>query len=144
MAGLQKAIEGLKLILKKGPAFECTGGGGSPVHNPCDISFEEQWTGAYDRTDGNRKIYSKTIDCGDISNADIYLTPLNIPNFRNIWIANGWAEGLSFVVQLPHAGIDPYPISIVLNLTNQSVQLMNNLSRTSVHAYAMVYYTKNE
>lgn len=143
--GLKKAAEGLKLVIKKGPAYE---GGGQPAQAGFDRSYEEQWTGGYDRTDGDRKIYSKTIDCGSAASVGIFNTPLNIPNLRNVWIVEGWGLGVfnggSSVYALPHAANANDPIRATINMDLKAVRIWTHIARTSLHCYVTVKYTKNE
>ncbi len=150
-SGLSKALEGLKLFLKEGLAYQCKCISGEK--NSLDLSFEEQWTGAYDRTDGDRKIYEKTIHLGTMPSISgghgFKSVSHNISGIRHLWIERGWMNWIQnsakCATTLPTShntiGFINY-----LSATEQAVSITNwsdMWSQRNVDCYCTLRYTKN-
>ncbi|UQZ88314.1 hypothetical protein C4J81_03470 [Deltaproteobacteria bacterium Smac51] len=118
-----------------------------------DISFDEQFTGAYDRTDpdGPKKIYVKTVDCGELPDKSTKSVAHNIQSLRAIKKLHGIVESpydnVTFF-ELPHA----YPLhadnNIALYVSGINVAIRTgqvmSVSHGGAKVFVTIYYTKNE
>ncbi|UQZ89757.1 hypothetical protein C4J81_11275 [Deltaproteobacteria bacterium Smac51] len=142
--GLKKAAEGLKLILKKAQAHECSGGVITIDGNGADISEEEMPVGI-DYSDGNRVIYQKTIACGAIPSSNTKYVPHNVTGFRRYWVAWAYAthtQGWTLPLPLAHATAS---YQIYLGLNSENVQITTWCTYwTTVckETYVTIRYTK--
>lgn len=145
--GLKKSAAGLKLVLKPGGAYKL-----SAISGLFDISYEEQWTGHYDRTDGNRKIYVKTINFGELAGqvtenqAYDNKVPHRITGLRKVWHLSGvytapntagWGS-ITFV--WPFADTRK---AISLQCSKSSVMVCNGYDLRNHHAVVTMVYTKD-
>ncbi|UQZ88319.1 hypothetical protein C4J81_03495 [Deltaproteobacteria bacterium Smac51] len=116
-----------------------------------DLSFEEQWTGRWDRTDPDgvaRKIYVKTIDCGSMPNDSHKDVPHNIVNLRSILNINGFMRS----VQPPYFHNRVFPFAAVNSMISVDVvrvaEILQFQCRGDYSLYtiwrATLEYTKNE
>lgn len=156
-AGRLKALEGLQLVLKKGPAYECQGSGGG-VTPPAgtDYSFEEQWTGKYDLTDpdGPKKVYIKTFFFDGLTdsvnvhaNAFIELGCSNLRKIKNFQGVLHKPSTYGFF-NMPYTNT-PYTTSVSLYVAligsgvyNLGIRWIGTYSGMNVQG--TVEYTKNE
>lgn len=113
-----------------------------------DLSFEEQWTGRWDRTDpdGPKKIYVKTVDFGMLPNNSNKYVPHNINGLRKAIDMKGFGHllGTSTYYTFPNA--DPeskYNIWLHISPGDQ-INIKTGIDRSNVQAWVTIYYTKNE
>ncbi len=132
LLGVKKAEEGLKIVLKRGQAYECTGGGSTPVFAGGNLSESEETVGI-DYTDGNRVIYQKTIAFGALPTAGpSKMVPHNTPNMRRYWVERSWAVSPNVSNGNCHL------IPIANGAPNQQVAIAMN--RETVHMQAWTDY----
>lgn len=147
--GVKKAEAGLKIVLKRGQAYKCAGGG-APFPGSFDISYEEQWTGFYDRTDGDRKIYVKTVDYGSLANAGTIANPIvksvphGIVGLRKLYYLLGTSAGNNGIyVSLSYASPWSFGGTMSLGATSTGVHITNDGDRRDRTAVVTLVYTKN-
>lgn len=151
-AGLKKAVEGVKLVIKKGAAYECLCHGSQPTPGGLDFSYQEQWTGGWDTTESDglkRKIYVKTLDFGPLPLNTVKLVPFNVPNLRKVLHIFGgaeWPQGAQHFHPLPY--VTPYEafrnLGLTFEYTTNSVYIRSTNDASSLFGRVTVYYTKNE
>ena len=115
-----------------------------PAGNEPDLSFEEQWTGRYDRIDPDglsRKIYVKSFRYSSTVTTTMEIKiPYDIPEIRRITAIKGVFEDGVFCDPLP-----PGPDHAALFWTRyseSSIILVN--ARAGETYYMTLEYTKNE
>lgn len=149
--GIGKAENGLKIVLKRGKAYEGAGGGGTPFPGNFDISYEEQWTGFYDRTDGDRKIYVKTVDYGWLSTACTSANPFlkrvphGIVGLRTVYHVSAMLITSGGFAPLPQPSIFNASASFNIGVFPQEISISNGVDRSATHkAMVIIVYTKDE
>lgn len=141
------------------PPDENPGGGTTPpAVGPgamLDISYEEQFTGAYDRRDpaNPKKIYVKTIDCGVMPNTTEKRIPTGVDNIEQCVFMFGYfgaemmdgsPSGYFPLPYLLHTG-HPNFARLAFWTGDNSIIIGSEMdwSRYS-GTYVTIYYTKNE
>lgn len=151
--GRLKARQGLKIILKEGQALQCGDGRPVPAGPGVNRSYEEQWTGRYDETDGDCKIYVRTFDCGPLPANTIKKIPTGISNLRQVVDLRGLAVNpvsgyYPFPYTTPTAG---YSVAVEFHKNNpgspaNSIVVITSESYWSswTRSYITLEYTKDE
>ncbi|UQZ88320.1 hypothetical protein C4J81_03500 [Deltaproteobacteria bacterium Smac51] len=119
-----------------------------------DLSYEEQWTGRWDRTDpdGPRKIYVKTMDCGAVPNSTTPTDEVLRHNIDNIYKIIGIDDYIRDMNSGRLYGLPLITNHGAVTVQRVCVSLENVAMRTSTIAvglsnarfYVTIYYTKNE
>ena len=94
------------------------------------FSFEEQVVGVW--VDG-RKIYRKTISCGELPNATLKDIPVQINGIDIGWVdmSGSYAIGPNQIMPLPFSASNPYPTEVSYLAQEKAIRIVTSVDRTN-------------
>lgn len=112
-----------------------------------DFSYDEQFTGAYDRTDpdGPRKIYVKTIDCGLVGSTGEKAIPTGIADLKNVLYVFGAAVDSTHAFPMPAFNSSlaaSRAITAIWFTSTNTINIYAGTNWSGYKAHVTVYYTK--
>lgn len=146
-SGLKKASACQTLVIKSGPAAECSGGGSTIISGSDGNLTEAEEIVGIDYFDGNRPIYQKTVDCGPMPDNTLKRIPHTVGGIRRFWIERGWAcrsdSGNEYCYPLPLPNPSVHTVVTAMDMTDVIIQTFYSGMWTNYkESFMTIRYTK--